>query len=224
VLAKQVAVAGGDPSTVQVTVTPIVPFVENDPTGTGLAAASFPLMLGGILISLLVVGAWRRLAALVAFAVPVGLILAGILHSWFGHLPGEFWMSASVMAVSILATSAFIVGCASIFGRPGVGIGAVVTMLFANPISAAAVPWQFLPARWGIIGQWFVPGASDTLVKSGSYFPDADASQQWWILVGWIALGVVLTLISPGGARTGRAQNAGPLSRVGWLSSPARLS
>lgn len=198
-LAQQVAAAGGDPSTVQVTVTAVVPLADSDPTGSGLAAASFPLMLGGmiggVLVSLLVVGAWRRLTAVTIFAASAGIILTLVLQTWFEYLQGDFWLNALGMGVSILATSAFIVGCASLLGTRGIALAAVITVLFANPLSAAAVPWQFLAEPWGAIGQWFVPGASNALIRTLSYFPDADASLQWWILSGWIVLGVLLTAL-----------------------------
>jgi hypothetical protein len=197
-LAEQVAAAGGDPSAVKVTVTTVVPLSDADPTGAGLVAASFPMMLGGmaggVLVSLLVVGPLRRLAALAGFGIGVGLILAFVLDTWFGYLPGDFWLVALGLGTSVIATSAFIVGCASLVGTAGIGIGAAITLLFANPLSAAATPWQFLAAPWGAIGQFFVPGASAWLLRSIAYFPDADVSKQWWILAGWIALGVVLTL------------------------------
>ena len=52
----------------KVTVTDVVPLADSDPTGAGIAAAAFPLtlggMLGGILLSLLVAGAVRRLVGL----------------------------------------------------------------------------------------------------------------------------------------------------------------
>lgn len=198
-LSQQIAAGGGDPSAVQVTVTAVVPLADTDPTGAGLAAAAFPMtlggMIGGVLISLLVVGAVRRLAALAGFAAGVGILLTLILRTWFGYLPGEFGLIALAIGASILGTSAFIVGCTALIGNAGIGIGAVVTILFANPISAAAVPWQFLAAPWGAIGQFFVPGASAWLLRSVSYFPDADVTKQWLVLGGWIALGVALTLV-----------------------------
>ncbi|MCO0634302.1 hypothetical protein NGH33_10250, partial [Micrococcus yunnanensis] len=86
-MAEQVAAAGGDASTVKVAVTPVVPLSGSDPTGAGLAAASFPPaiggMLGGVLISLLVVGAVRGLAAVGAVDVAAGLILAFIMQNGF---------------------------------------------------------------------------------------------------------------------------------------------
>ena len=198
-LSQQVAAAGGDASTVKVTVTAIVPFSETDPTGTGLAAASFPLtlggMTGGVLISLLVVGPRRRLAALIGFGTACGVILALILQAWFKFLPGEFWPNALAIGFSILATSTFIVGCASLLGQAGTGLGAVLTLLVGNPLSAAAIPWQFLPTPWGAIGQLLVPGAANWLIRSINYFPDADNSKQLWVLAGWTAAGVILTLI-----------------------------
>lgn len=109
------AAAGGDASAVQVTVTPVVPLANSDPTGSGLAAASFPLMIGGMLGGVL--------AAPAGFAVAVGLVLTFILHSWFEYLPGDFAVNALARGVSILETSSFIVDCASLLGRGGIALG-----------------------------------------------------------------------------------------------------
>ncbi|GAB3605600.1 hypothetical protein GCM10027413_10090 [Conyzicola nivalis] len=195
-LVHQVSAAGGDPSSVAVEVTPVVPLSAEDPAGTGLAAASFPLtlggMLGGILISFLVVGPIRRLVALAGFGVGVGVILALILQTWFGFLQGDFWLNVTGMGLSIVATSAFIVGCTSLLGSRGIAVGAILTLFVGNPLASAAAPWQFLPTPWGAIGQFLVPGASNWLLRALSYFPNADLSQQWWTLIAWVTLGAVL--------------------------------
>lgn len=198
-LAQQVAAAGGDASAVKVTVTPVVPLSSSDPNGTGLAAASFPLtmggMIGGVLISLLVIGVVRRLVALAAFGVATGLVLALVLQTWFNYLQGNFATNALVLGLSITAISGFIVGCTSLIGRAGIAIGAVLTMFIANPLSAASVPWQFIAQPWGAIGQFMVPGAANWLIRSESYFPDAPTAQQWLTISAWLVLGVVLALI-----------------------------
>lgn len=196
-LTQQLAAAGGDTSA-KVTVTAVVPLAESDPAGTGLMAASFPLtmggMIGGILISLLVVGAMRRLVALAGFGVAAGLLLTLVLQTWFGFLQGDFFINAMAMGLSVLATAAFIVGCTSLLGSKGIPIGSILTMLIGNPLASAATPWQFLPAPWGAIGQGFVPGAASSLIRSLSYFPSANVAPQWWVLIGWTALGVILAL------------------------------
>lgn len=198
-LSQQVVAAGGDAAAATITVTPVVSLSDTDPSGSGLAAASFPLMMGGmvggILISLLVVGASRRLIALAAFGVSVGVVLAFMLQTWFGFLQGDFMINTVAIGLSILATSSFIVGCTALLGSRGVPLGALVTMFVGSPLASAATPWQFLPEPWGAIGQFFVPGASNWLMRSLSYFPEANVTPQWLILTGWTALGLVLILI-----------------------------
>lgn len=200
---KQAIAAGRAPEgttapTITVKVTDVVPLASSDPRGLGLAAAAFPLvlggMLGGILISVLVAGSWRRLTAVAVYAVAGGLAVAGILQGWFGILQGDFWGNALAIALSMFATASVIVGMNALIGRAGIAVGAVITVLIGNPLSAAAQPLQFLVGPWGAIGQWFVPGASVTLLRDLSYFPDADAAFPWLVLLGWAALGVVAML------------------------------
>lgn len=197
-LSQQAAAAGEDPSGVMVQVTPVVPLSADDPTGTGLAAASFPLtlggMLGGVVISFLVVGPLRRLAALAGFGVAVGLVLSLVLHTWWHYLQGSFWLNATATGLSVLGISAFIVGCTALLGTRGIAVGAVLALFVGNPLSAATTPWQFIVEPWGAIGQYLVPGAASWLIRSLSYFPDTDLTQQWLTLSAWVTLGVLMTV------------------------------
>ena len=181
--------AGVTPPTVAVTVTDVVPLADADPRGSGLISAAFPLvlggMVGGIAISIALVGAVRRLVALGVYVVVAGLGLAGILQGWFGVLQGSFALNATVVAAALLAIGAPIVGFAA---------GPVLFLLIANPISSAAQPVEFLTEPWGAIGQWFPPGAGATLIRDASYFPAADTAIPWLVLAGWAAGGILLAL------------------------------
>lgn len=192
-------VAGAPPQIPTVTVTDVVPLAEGDATGAGLAASVFPLvlggMIGGILLTLLVQGVGRRLVGLVVFGAAAGALIALVMQTWFGMLTGDWLLNATVIALGVSATSALIVGLAALMGPPGIAVGAVITMLIANPIAAAAQPPQFLPEPWGAIGQFFVPGASSTLLRSVMYFPDAATALQWSVLACWLVTGVGLALI-----------------------------
>jgi len=198
-LAQQVAASGGDPSSVTVPVTDVVPLASTDKNGTGLLAASFPLviggLLGGVLVSLLVVGVVRRLLALGVYAVSTGLVTALILQTWFGILQGDFLVNAAALSLAMLATASIIVGFNALLGRPGIALGVVITLLIGNPISGASLPSQFLIGPWGAIGQFFVPGAASGLVRELSYFPAADNAWRWWVLAAWAAGGLVLSVI-----------------------------
>lgn len=188
---------GITPPTVTVKVTDVVPLASTDSTGAGLAVSAFPLVMGGmlvgIIVSLLVAGVMRRLAALFVGAAGAGLLVVLVLQTWFGVLQGGWGLNWLAISLAVLGTSSFIVGCTSLLGRAGIAVGAVLTMLVANPISGASTPWQFYPAPWGAIGQFFVPGAGATLVRGLSYFPNADLTQPWLVLIGWAVLGLVLS-------------------------------
>lgn len=205
------AAPGGIPEVPEVTVTDLVPLTEGDATGAGLAASVFPLvlsgMLGGILLTLLVQGVVRRLIGLVVFGAVAGALIALVMQTWFGILQGDWLLNATVIGLGVSATSALVIGLAAVMGPPGIAVAAIITLFIANPIAGAAAPPQFLPEPWGAIGQWFVPGASATLLRSVMYFPDAATAVQWTVLGAWLVGGVVLAVV---GHHRSRAELAPP--------------
>ncbi|MEZ0447255.1 ABC transporter permease [Cellulomonas sp. ICMP 17802] len=182
-----------------VPVTDVVPLNAGDPRGAILGAVTFPLviggMIGGIAISLAVVGVWRRVAAVTAYSALGGLAVAGVLQGWFGALGGSYLVNAGIVALAILAVAGVIVGFVSVVGRPGIAIGPVLFLLVANPIASAAQPWQMLPVPWGAVGQWMPPGAAAALLRDESYFPAADTTTLWLALASWALLGLLLAVL-----------------------------
>lgn len=179
-----------------VEVTEVVPLAETDERGAGLSASSFPLIIGGLLggvaISFAVAGVWRRLVSLLVYGLVAGFAIAAVMQGWLGILQGDFLPCALAVALGLLAVAAPIVGLASLLGRPGAAIGAVLFLLGANPISSAAQPTEFLLQPWGAVGQWFPPGAAATLLRDLSYFPAADATFPWLVLGAWSLAGLAL--------------------------------
>ncbi|MGO1768321.1 MAG: hypothetical protein ACTHZX_00085 [Microbacterium sp.] len=198
-LKERASAAGGDATDVEATVTELAALSEDDPTGGGLAAAALPLvmggMIGGSLIAFGVRGTGRKAVALVAYTAASGVVLAAVLGPWFGFLQAEFWIDALALGLSIGATTTLIVGLHSLIGPPGFGLGALITMFVGNPLSGASAPWQFTPEPWGAIGQAMVPGASNWLIKSLSYFPEADTGWAWLALSLWVAAGAVFLVL-----------------------------
>jgi len=183
----------------QLTTTDVVPLSEDDPTGAGISAMGFPLVLGGILggvlVSLLVAGVARRLLALAVYSAVGGLLVALVTGPLLGILGGHFWLEALVIAVGMLGTASTVVGLNALLGTPGIAVGAVITMLIGNPISGATLPYQFIAGPWGAIGQYFVPGAAASLVREVNYFPGASSLHEWVVLLAWILVGVLLSLL-----------------------------
>lgn len=205
-------------SPVVVEVTDVVPLLEADPRGAVLAASSFPVvlggMLGGIAISIAVVGIWRRVAAVITYSAVGGLAITGILQGWFGALQGDYLVNAAAIALALLSIGGVIVGAAALLGRPGIAVGPILFLLVANPISAATQPVEFLAEPWGAVGQWFPPGAAATLLRDLSYFPAADTTFVRLVLVGWVAAGILL-------ATLGHFRQAGAASRAARVEATA---
>ena len=197
---EQMKVQAEQASAMEVKTTAVVPLSENDSSGTGLAIAAFPLVIGGILggsFSVLRVnGTWRRFATATLYAVIGGALTALILSTWFGFIPGDFATLWAAFGATYLATAFFIVGVGALSSPLiGLAVGAVITMFIGNPISGASMPSVFLPGVWGQIGQMLVPGASSTLLRSIAYFPEAATSDQWLVLGSWIAFGLLAGVI-----------------------------
>ena len=196
----QMKVQAEQASAMEVKTTAVVPLSESDSSGTGLAIAAFPLVIGGILggsFSVLRVnGTWRRFATATLYAVIGGALTALILSTWFGFIPGDFATLWAAFGATYLATAFFIVGVGALSSPLiGLAVGAVITMFIGNPISGATMPSVFLPGAWGQIGQMLVPGASSTLLRSIAYFPEAATSGQWLVLGSWIAFGLLAGVI-----------------------------
>jgi hypothetical protein len=152
-------------------------------------------MIGGIAISLVVIGAMRRVVAVLVYSAVGGVVLAAILQGWFGALQGDYWLNSAGIALALTAIAAPITGFVALIGRAGIAVGPIVMLLFANPISAAAIPKEFLPVPWGEVGQWFPPGAAATLMRELSYFPSADTTFPWLVLTGWAVGGILLSVL-----------------------------
>ena len=187
-------------SAMAVKTTAVVPLSDSDTSGTGLAIAAFPLVMGGtiggVLSLTLIKGTWRRFATATLYAVIAGALTALILSTWFGFIPGDFATLWAAFGATYLATASFMIGMGALLvPAAGLGLGAVVTMFIGNPISGATMPSVFLPGAWGQIGQMMVPGASSTLLRSIAYFPEAATSDQWLVLGSWIAFGLLTGVI-----------------------------
>ncbi len=197
---EQMKVQSEQASAMAVKTTAVVPLSESDSSGTGLAIAAFPLVMGGIIggmLSLtLINGTWRRFATATLYAVIGGALTALILSTWFGFIPGDFATLWAAFSATYLATASFMIGMGALLvPSAGLGLSAVVTMFIGNPISGASMPSVFLPGAWGQIGQMMVPGASSTLLRSIAYFPEVATSDQWLVLGSWIAFGLLAGVI-----------------------------
>ncbi|KOV94850.1 membrane protein [Streptomyces sp. NRRL B-1140] len=201
----------------------VVPTPSGDPRGVVLNAAILPLALAGIAagaaVTLLGLRGRRAVLALLGASAVVGVVAAGIAHSWLGALGGAWWAEAGVLALSTLAVGGAVAGLAALAGPAGTGIGAALVMLIGNPFSGATSAPQMLPEPAGAIGQWLPPGAGTSLLRSVAYFDGAAATGPALTLTWWAVLGLGAVLL--GGALRARRVGAGPAADRRELSAVA---
>lgn len=191
---------------VEVTREELAPTSQDDPQATGLAVLGLPLAFGGIISAVIATflfrgNKWAKLAVLTGIAAVGSLVVTWMLHSAYGTLTGNFALEWLGIGCGILATSMLTAGLAAIIGIPGVGIGAILTVFLANPLSGLATgPW-LLPAGWSTLGQWMPVGATGHLIRSVSFFDGLGAGSSWWVLAIWIAVGFVLLMLDRSSAR-----------------------
>ena len=125
-------------------------------------------------------GRWPRIAGVLGVSAGAGLALTAILQFWLGSLEGSYWVNAAVVALSIAATSSFVLGLEGLLGRAGLGLGAALMMLLGNPLSGLTSAPEMLPSGWGALGQLMPPGAAGTAVRSVSFFDGAGAAPRSW--------------------------------------------
>lgn len=185
------AAASGKAVTVKVT--------DVVPAGKAASAANLTMLpaliaglTGSIVGFLIVKKPGRRIATLLAAAVTAGLAGSAILGPWFGVLQGDYWLQAAALATGVLAIGSFITGLASIVGRGGLAVGALVIMLFGNPWGGFLAPTEFLATPWGTIGSYLPNYNILNLLKSVSFFPDSATGRYWLVLAIWIVCGLAM--------------------------------
>lgn len=179
----------------------LAPTSSEDPQATGLALLGLPLAFGGIISAVVATflfrgSKWTKIGVLTGIAVLGALVATWMLHSVYGTLTGSFGLEWLAISAGILATSMLTAGLGALIGVGGVGLGAVLTIFLANPLSGLSTgPW-LLPTGWSTLGQWMPIGATGHLVRSLSFFDGAGAGAAWWVLALWIITGLVLLFVA----------------------------
>lgn len=175
----------------------LAPTTKDDPQAQGLALLGLPLAFGGVISGMLATvllrgHKWLKAAVIAGVAVLGAGVAVWMLHGIYGTLAGSVGMEWLAIALGIAATSSVTAGLGALLGVPGAGLGAVLTIFVANPLSGLATgPW-LLPAGWSTLGQLMPIGATGHLVRSLSFFDCAGATRPWIVLCCWVAAGLIL--------------------------------
>ncbi len=183
----------------QLKVQEVAALPDSDPRGAVLGSSALPIVIGGI--SLGAMAALRlksrsaKTSLLIISSSVAGLLVAALLQGVFGVFSNSYALNATAIAAVMAAIAFALVGMHSALGLPGFGITAATLFLLGNPLNGVALPVEFYPEGWGLVGQLMPVGAGFELIKRINFFELADQSMQWWVLAAWITVGFVLSLL-----------------------------
>ncbi|MFF2728902.1 hypothetical protein ACFVS9_13495 [Streptomyces sp. NPDC058008] len=185
------------------TVHDVVPYPEDDPRGSGFAAAGLPLIFGGMFPAVILTrlfpghGALRtRLTGAVLFSLLAGAAVTALLQYGTGSLTGNYWLTAVGLSLGMAALSMTFIGLEALVGFAGLGLGAALMMFLGNPLSGLGTGPHWLPSGWSTLGQILPPGASGSLLRANAYFDGIGATGPALVLAAWVALGLILILVA----------------------------
>ena len=174
--------------------------VTTPKAGSGLGSTVLPLVLAGvltgILASLAVTRGSARAGLTIAGSVLAGLAAALVADTWLGIVEGDWLVNAGAFALTFLAIAAAITGLYSLFGKAGLGIGALLMIFVGNPFSAAATAPELLPQPVGGLGQLMPPGAGANLLRSTGFFDGAGSAEHVAVLAVWAVAGLAAMLLA----------------------------
>ncbi|MFF9343983.1 ABC transporter permease [Streptomyces sp. NPDC014773] len=227
-LLREAVTAGAAAGGGTVPVTDVVAPPAEDPRGAVLGAGLLPLAVAGAATGaaalFLGLRGARAATALVGASALAGLAGAALTHSWLGALAGNWWAEAGVFALTVLAIGATFSGLATLLGKPGLGLAAVLTVLAGNAFSGMSGAPELLPAGIGLLGQWLPPGAGGQALRSVAYFDGAAAGGPVLILSLWAVAGLAAVALGGRRRRTEAAPAPVPASASPSSSAPAPAS
>ncbi|HEY7631038.1 MAG TPA: hypothetical protein VH817_10065 [Thermoleophilaceae bacterium] len=156
-----------------------------------------PSLVFGVLLS--VAGRrhpWHlRWAAVLAYALVAGLVVAFNVDVLVGALKGHFVGIALVAGLLALAVASGAHGLGHLGGPVGIVTAIVMLMLLGMSSMGGAVTYQLEPGFYGAISQLLPPGAALTAVRNIQYFDWAATLWPLVILGAWATGGLALGLL-----------------------------
>jgi hypothetical protein len=181
----------------------VVPVPDHDQRGAGLAAATLPLVMAGMLAgaaaTFLAPAGLPRAGLAAAFAGAAGLAATAIAQAWLGVIEGDWAANWGAFSLTMVAIAWPAAGLAGLIGRAGLAVVAALMIVVGNALSGTAAAPELLPEPLGAVGQLLPPGAGGNLLRSTGFFGGAGAGEHLCVLFAWAGLG--LAALAVAGAR-----------------------
>jgi hypothetical protein len=176
------------------------PFAAGDPHGLILFFVVLAVLVS-TLIAQALVGLRRglrfltRLSLVVAFAFLAAPTAMGLATWIAGDYGSGFWLATALVALGSAAVGAVVAGAASLLGRPGIALAALIVVLLDLVCSGGPIGSQLLPDAY----RWLAPGMPAgqlySAVRGALYFDGAGIVEPFGVLSLWLLGGLILMVL-----------------------------
>jgi hypothetical protein len=194
----------------QLTVETVHPFAAGDPHGLILFFVLLAILISTLIAQALVgtrrgVGFATRLAVVAAFALISAPVAMGLATWIAGDYGSGFWLATALLALGSAAVGAVVAGAASLLGRPGIALSALIVVLLDLVCSGGPIGSQLLPDAY----RWVAPGMPAGQIYSGVrgalFFNGEGLVEPLGVLSLWLLGGLILMVIGQLVSRRARA-------------------
>ncbi len=197
----------------QLTVETVHPFAAGDPHGLILFFVILAILVS-TLIAQALLGTRRgisfatRLAVVAAYALISAPIAMGLATWIAGDYGSGFWLATALVALGSAAVGAVVAGAASLLGRPGIALSALIVVLLDLVCSGGPIGSQLLPDAY----RWLAPGMPAgqlySAMRGALYFNGEGLVEPLGVLSLWLLGGLILMVLGQLVSRRARAADA----------------
>jgi hypothetical protein len=176
------------------------PFAAGDPHGLILFFVVLAILVSTLIAQALVgmrkgMRFTTRLSLVVAFAIISAPVAMGLATWIAGDYGSGFWTATAFVALGSAAIGAVVAGSASLLGRPGIGLAALIVVLLDLVCSGGPIGSQLLPDAY----RWLAPGMPAgqlySAVRGALYFDGAGLAEPFGVLSLWLLGGLILMVL-----------------------------
>lgn len=182
-------------------VTDIAPLPAHDAFGMVSMYLMLTWCIGGYMVAMFIgmMGApllhRTRIGIIAGGSVVVSLLANFLAGPVIGAVDGHFWQLAGIAAAWIFAIGMTVNGLSYFFGRFITAPAILIFVFLSMPASGAAYPTWMLPAIFGHLQHYVVGFGMTEMIKQTLYGVGEAWSVAWMQLVGYLIVGIVLTII-----------------------------
>jgi len=193
------------------------PFAAGDPHGLILFFVILAILISSLIAQALVgtrrgIGLPTRLSVVALFAIVSAPVAMGLATWIAGDYGSGFWMATAFIALGSATVGAVVAGAATLLGRPGIALAALIVVLLDLVCSGGPIGSQLLPDAY----RWLAPGMPAgqlfSAVRGALYFDNAGISEPFGVLSLWLLGGLLLMVAGQLVSRRSAAAPAGAVS------------